>query len=106
VKQLRIDEEANTELVEAAEYYASDNPAVAWRFVRAVVAAIEAVHAAPHEWPLAPDVPERLGVHRRRVEGFPHSIVYAFNDTEVRILAIAHGKREPGYWRSRLRRRG
>ena len=105
MKQLRIDEEADAEIVEAAEYYASDNALAAQRFVHAVIAAIEAVHRAPHEWPLSPDVPEDLGIHRRRIDDFPHAVVYAFNDTEVRILAIAHGKREPGYWRKRLERR-
>jgi toxin ParE1/3/4 len=104
VKHLRFDEEAEAEFLEAADFYDADNPAVAWRFVQAVFAAMDIVHRAPHEWPLSPDVPEHLDVHRRRVDGFPYSVVYAFNETEVRILAIAHGKREPGYWRARLAR--
>jgi plasmid stabilization system protein ParE len=102
VRRLRIDPGADAELSDSAEYYAQANPEVAWRFVQAAVDAIEAIHQAPDQWPLTPGIPEHLGVHRRRVEGFPHAIVYAFDAVEVRVLAVAHGKRRPGYWRSRL----
>ena len=37
---------------------------------------IESVHASPGEWPLAPTVPDRFGVRRRLVPGFPYSVVY------------------------------
>jgi toxin ParE1/3/4 len=102
VRHLRFDEEAETELFEAADFYSADNPAVARRFIGAVFAAIAIIHRAPHEWPLSPDVAEHLDVHRRRVDAFPYSVVYAFNETEVRVLAIAHSRREPGYWRKRV----
>jgi toxin ParE1/3/4 len=34
---------------------------------------------------------------------FPFSIVYYIVDDIVRVVAVAHGKRRPGYWRVRLR---
>lgn len=60
MKHLRFDEEAEAAFLEAADFYEADNPAVARRFVRAVFAAIDIVHQAPHGWPLSPDVPEHL----------------------------------------------
>jgi hypothetical protein len=33
---------------------------------------------------------------------FPFSLVYAIRGGDVEILAVAHGRRRPGYWRSRL----
>jgi hypothetical protein len=36
------------------------------------------------------------------VEGFPYSIVFMVHETETVVLAIAHGKRRPGYWLRRL----
>jgi hypothetical protein len=44
VKHLRFDEEAEAEFLEAADVYDADNRAVAWRFVKAVLDAIEVVH--------------------------------------------------------------
>jgi hypothetical protein len=33
---------------------------------------------------------------------FPFSLVYHLRGDEVEVLAVAHGRRRPGYWRSRL----
>jgi plasmid stabilization system protein ParE len=101
VKTLIVEEEALAEFREAAEYYKADNPDVALRFVERVEGIIEHIHREPHLWPLDPTVPARLGVRQQRVDGFPHSVVYIETPTAVHILAIAHGKREPGYWRRR-----
>jgi len=30
---------------------------------------------------------------------FPYSIIYTLSNNELRILAIAHQSRSPGYWR-------
>jgi hypothetical protein len=31
-------------------------------------------------------------------------LVYRLRDDVVEVLAVAHGKRRPGYWQSRLQR--
>jgi hypothetical protein len=33
---------------------------------------------------------------------FPFSIVHLDDDDEVSIVAVAHNKRKPGYWKTRL----
>lgn len=49
----------------------------------------------------------RIGAHwldaRRRfhLRHFPFSIVYSLKQDEIRILAIMHQSRRPGYWRER-----
>ncbi len=35
--------------------------------------------------------------------GFPYNIVYVIRGDVVFIIAIAHHRRQPGYWRTRLR---
>jgi plasmid stabilization system protein ParE len=43
-----------------------------------------------------------LGQYRRLpLARFPYNIMYRITATEVRVLAIAHQRREPGYWRKR-----
>ena len=41
------------------------------------------------------------GAHVKR---FPYHIVYINLETEttIRVLAVAHDRRKPGYWKSRL----
>ena len=45
--------------------------------------------------------PEAEHVLRR----FPFSVVYAVVADLVYIVAVAHGSREPGYWRLRIQDR-
>ncbi len=44
----------------------------------------------------------RLGVRTAFVEGFPYQILYVDDAVELRVLAVAHLRRRPGYWRSRI----
>ncbi len=41
-------------------------------------------------------------IRRKRVEGFPYGLVYFVRDNVVIVIAYAHEKRRPGYWRRRL----
>lgn len=41
-------------------------------------------------------------VRRVRVDRFPYSIVYQRNADTVAIIALAHHRRRPGYWRGRI----
>lgn len=41
-------------------------------------------------------------VRSRRVAGFPYRLVYFVHATELVVVALAHEKRKPGYWRDRL----
>jgi hypothetical protein len=36
------------------------------------------------------------------VTGFPYRIVYFVKDEVLTIVAVAHAKRRPGYWRERI----
>ena len=104
MKPLVLDDAARDEYREAASDYLAANPAVGRRFVERVEETLARIQAEPHVWPLAPHVPEHLGIRKRRVDGFPHSVVYVELPAEVRIVAVAHGKRKPGYWRRRRAR--
>jgi toxin ParE1/3/4 len=102
VKALHVHEDDSAEYGEATEWYEARNPEVALRFVTSVETTIESVHRAPIESPLHPTVSAGLQVRRRLVPNFPYSIVYLHTDVAVFVLAVAHGKREPNYWRSRM----
>jgi plasmid stabilization system protein ParE len=83
---------------QARDYYAERSPATAARFVDAVDAAIKRILLAP-DWLSAVS-----GKYRRvRVEKFPHSLVfYERAENDIRVVAVAHPSRRPGYWRRRV----
>lgn len=49
-------------------------------------------------WPGWDSIPV---VRSRRVAGFPYRLVYLVEPAELVVLALAHDKRLPGYWRER-----
>ncbi len=51
---------------------------------------------------LLPNVPRHLGIRRAGVHRFPYALLYFEQPEVVRVLAIAHERRRPGYWRGRL----
>ncbi len=55
-------------------------------------------------WAAVPHVAEELGVRRSLLKKFPYAVVFIVMAEEIRILAVAHGRRRPGYWRARMTR--
>ena len=44
----------------------------------------------------------RAGRTLQAVTGFPYRIVYFVEDDLLTVVAVAHSKRRPGYWRDRV----
>jgi plasmid stabilization system protein ParE len=51
----------------------------------------------------APNIGEPIATQYRRfpLQGFPFSLVYRIDGERLRIVAVAHKRRRPGYWRQR-----
>jgi toxin ParE1/3/4 len=87
---------ADGELNEAAAYYAHARPGLGDAFVAEVQHAVDLLAASP----LAGRAVEK-DVRWWLVKRFPYSVLYRVRDDHIRILAIAHQKRRPFYWRGR-----
>jgi len=53
------------------------------------------------ELPLAKSADEE-GNRKRVLHRFPYSVIYEVIGSTVTILAVAHHRREPGYWRPKV----
>ena len=96
---VRFHPAAANEAEAADAWYAVRSSVAARGFREELQHAVEAVAEAPERWP-------RHGARARRYvfPRFPFSLVYRLRDGEVEVIAVAHGKRRPGYWQSRMRR--
>ena len=88
---------AEKELGKALRYYAGGSAQVGLRFGREVDAAILGIPGPPHLLRKESD-----GARSVRVEGFPYRIVFVERLQYFEVIAIAHMRRRPGYWRRRL----
>ncbi|MCG3150138.1 MAG: hypothetical protein PCFJNLEI_03616 [Verrucomicrobiae bacterium] len=89
--------EAEAELHEAVAYYEAKQPGLGFDFARAVEVSLESVRHFPERWSLRSDTTRRY-----LVQHFPYIVVYLFVNDRVWVIAIAHCKRQPGYWSERV----
>jgi plasmid stabilization system protein ParE len=80
----------------ARVWYLARNPTVAAAFSRELIAAIEIIAEAPSRWPRLYDRFRRYLLHR-----FPFSVVYLEQKDGIEVIAVAHHRRKPGYWKQR-----
>src|SRR2546428_173623 len=62
------------------------------------------IERAPASFPRLLDVPADLVIRRTLLPRFPYAVVFIDLGTELRVLAVAHAKRRPGYWLNRVAR--
>lgn len=89
--------DARDEFDGAVDWYLERSPGAAIGFIAAVDEALDLIAAHPNQ----PTIIVH-GCRYRRVRKYPFSIVYTLRDSRLLIIAVAHAKRRPGYWRERL----
>jgi plasmid stabilization system protein ParE len=95
---LDIHPDAEEEAALAGEWYAVRNPTAGERFRGELTKAIRRAFESPDRWP------RYLGKTRAvKLRRFPYVVVYRDFPTSVKIVAVAHTSRKPGYWKRRLR---
>ena len=99
---VRFEDQADAEYRFAGRWYEGRREHLGIEF-DAVDATIDQIVAMPQAGSLAPRMPPDVPVRRRAVTRFPYHVVYLATPTHIRILAIAHDRRKPGYWESRLK---
>jgi len=98
---VRISEEADAEMAEAARWYETHRVGLGTEFVAAVDAPVARLAEAPRVGAPVPGVADEL-IRRRAVRRFPYHVVYIELSDRLQILAVAHDRRRPGYWVGRL----
>jgi plasmid stabilization system protein ParE len=96
-KPLEIHPAALAELKSALTWYLERSSTAAANFADELDRVINLTVKFPQRWPKA-DHGTRKFVLRR----FPFAVVYREKQTAVQVLAVAHGHRQPGYWKNRL----
>lgn len=100
-KHLRVHRAALSELREAAQWYENQRPGLGDEFLAAVGATLERLTRFPKAGPVSARASSQSGVRSLIVPGFPYSVLYRDGAKEIRVFAIAHSRRRPGYWRKR-----
>jgi plasmid stabilization system protein ParE len=95
--QVAYHPEAAREVIGESRYYEERVPGLGIAFVDAVDAAMKRIVGNPLRFS-----PGSQGTRYRKLGRFPQRLVYRVEGETIRVYAIAHPKREPGYWAKRL----
>lgn len=90
---LSFNEQARSEIQEAAHYYGLESPNLRVAFLDAVDVALAELLEHPQSAQVL-----RGTIRRKLIRRFPYSILYTLRPGEIRILAVMHQSRRPFYW--------
>ena len=96
MKRVVFHPEAEAELVAAAQFYDSHSPGLGVDFIAEVERAARAVATYPR---IGRQFSKRL--RRLVIFRFPFGLLYEIGVEQVRVVAVAHVRRRPGYWHHR-----
>jgi plasmid stabilization system protein ParE len=88
--------EAQEEYEKAMEWYQARSQRAATRFEAEVEALLGRVQLNPDSFPLYDD-DHRFAAVRR----FPYTLIYQVHSDRIFVVAVAHARRRPDYWKRR-----
>ena len=88
--------EAEAEFREAFLWYFERSPLAADAFRTEVFDKVDSLVDDADAWPK-----DESGIHFRILSRFPYTVHYGLEGGVATILAVAHQRREPGYWSPR-----
>lgn len=94
--------EAETEFDADVFWFEDRETGLGLRFRTQVGVAIDAAAEDPGAWAVWPNWEREPLVRSKGVTGFPYRVIYFVHDNRLTIVAVAHSKRRPGYWRERV----
>ncbi len=93
---LRFLRPAADELAAAVAHYDQQGAGLGDRFLDAVQHGLDQIGEWPHAW-------QAVGPQIRRylLNRFPYALIYALDNDEIIVIAVANLHRRPDYWRGR-----
>jgi toxin ParE2 len=88
---------ARAELQEAIEFYDDRQPGLGQGFAGEIKHALASIQQSPTLWKKISG-----NVRRCRLRRFPYALIYHLQEDLILIVAVAHVRRHPTYWRNRL----
>ena len=89
--------QAEQEMLEAARFYESQTAGLGIDYLSEVERAVQTIAESPTKCPVIEGE-----LRRRLIRRFPFGILYRIEPEEIVIIAVAHLRRKPWYWRKRI----
>ena len=94
---LEFHPDARIDAIEAYDWYAGRSQKAADAFQEQLQDAGRAIQHSPERW-----ANYLFGTRRYLMRRYPFVIVYRVAVDRIEIMAVAHGRQKPSYWKGRL----
>ena len=98
MKDYEFLEPAQIELEEEVKYYNEQQAGLGYDFAKEVADTIARILKYPEAW-----IRLSKRTRRCRTKRFPYGVVYQIRGDKILIVAVAHLRRKPRYWRDRVK---
>lgn len=97
MKEYEFLEPAQFELEEEVQYFNEQQEGLGYEFAKEVSDTISRILRYPEAW-------SKLSKRTRRcrTRRFPYGVIYQIKGDKILVVAIAHLRRKPFYWRDRV----
>jgi plasmid stabilization system protein ParE len=96
MKTFFVHDSAEIEINEAVNFYDFESFGLGKIFLDELTKAVKRISDFPEVAPILKD-----GVRRLSMSKFPYSLLYSIKEDEIRLLAVAHQRKRPFYWKKR-----
>jgi len=86
-----------SEIEGAIRWYNERSEGLGIQFEQELDRAVACIRDFPDTWPKY-----IYGTRRFFLRRFPFAVIYIYDGTRIRIFAVMHLRRKPGYWRKRM----
>ena len=93
---VRLRQEAEADLAEAARWYEEQQPGLGSEFLDEVRRSLSSISDHPGLYPRVSG-----DIRRALIRRFPFGIFYLVDEPDIVILAVMHGSRAPSRWKNR-----
>jgi plasmid stabilization system protein ParE len=94
--RLRLNPEAEADLVEAFAWYEGRRPGLGSEFLAEVAQVLQQIETAPLQYAVVQEDTRRAIVRR-----FPYAVFFIVDPDVIGVTAVMHGKRDPKRWQLR-----
>lgn len=101
--RFRVLSAAQSEATQSAIWYDNRQDGLGEEFIDDLQATFEKVAEHPDSFPYLEHYRGALDVRRCLLKRFPFAVIYLRRPDEILVVAVAHARRNPVYWLSRIR---
>ncbi|HMF31401.1 MAG TPA: type II toxin-antitoxin system RelE/ParE family toxin [Candidatus Lokiarchaeia archaeon] len=97
MNQIAFLPDAEEEMNAAARFYDLQVDGLGEDFLSELQFALQSIQKFPYRWSIFEE-----DFRKYRLKKFPYNIFYSVSEDQIIIIAVAHQKRKPDYWKNRI----